>query len=712
MNVRLAAGAVLAAIFTVSGALAQPAEPARISSPRELVEWIRALVLERVPQARIEYESTALLRFRPPDGDSLEIRTERVWHQCEIAPDDCVVAARRFVEAVLAADAEQAAPIRREQLRVVVRPDAYARDVRNSFAKAPRERQPILERIAPDLWLVLVADLPTSLRLMAADDLRRLQLSRDDAIELAKRNVAATLAPLKTKAMRHASGFFVLQGDDFESSRPLLDAAWQELAAQWKGALAIMIPGSQTVLFAQSSDRQAMVAMEREAATMHRTAERGITTALFHWTRAGWIPYRLRTVPRADTTQSKPRVNYLQAVFEAAAAIREDYVDEVDMASLLGRCDPRLSAWLLTTLESVPKEVRVLTRPLNAKDVGYESDEALQAPVQACIGAMAASLDARTEFLHGEALRDAIFADPLRPSVGITLDYAKPYPQVIGVRRPGPAAASGVLAGDYVITIDGSPVEGLASWEIQHRLRGEHGTSVSLRLRRGAKDIHLVVPREVVGPGRALVQRTTGGHLHVKVPSLERDMALRVIDLLAEEVAADPRAGVILDLRGNPGGLLDEAFTLAAAFLQPKDLITRIEGRSALSRRVVTVDTARTQLSRPADIQARSQSLKGLRLVVVVDEFTAAGAELIASALQGNKRAKIVGGVTRGVGTIAIMVPLGNFSSGFMLKLTTSRWRAPDGRVIEGTGVLPDLRLPAGEHGEGVLMHAERLLAG
>jgi carboxyl-terminal processing protease len=202
------------------------------------------------------------------------------------------------------------------------------------------------------------------------------------------------------------------------------------------------------------------------------------------------------------------------------------------------------------------------------------------------------------------------------------------------------------------------------------------------------------------------VVATRGGGLLLARPSMANGGALRLAQSLS--AAAGGAKGVLLDLRSHTGGLLDEAVAVAAAFLRPADVVLRQQGRAGET--VLRADRG-DHWRAVEEVQRASAALKSIPLVVLVDEHTASGAELAAAALQANKRATVVGRPTRGIGTVATLRPIGNWSWEHLLKVTSSRMLAPDGRRIEGQGVAPDVRVD-GEEEAQYLKAAERALAG
>ncbi|MFJ4436754.1 S41 family peptidase [Streptomyces sp. NPDC088923] len=236
--------------------------------------------------------------------------------------------------------------------------------------------------------------------------------------------------------------------------------------------------------------------------------------------------------------------------------------------------------------------------------------------------------------------------------------------------RPGaPAARAGARAGERLLSVDGREVAGLPVTRTVGLLRGEPGTRVAVRLAgEEGSERRLLLTRARLGGGPVVaVERYGDGGARVRVRAFTRGVGERVRAAVA---ALPPRTAVVLDLRGNPGGLLDEAARAAGAFLDGGEIATYGDGGS---RRV---------LGAP-----RGGAGAG-PLVVLVDGGTASAAEVLTGALRDRGRAVVVGEPTFGKGTVQVPRAL---PDGSVAELTVGRWRTPAGRGVEGTGLTPDV---------------------
>ena len=252
--------------------------------------------------------------------------------------------------------------------------------------------------------------------------------------------------------------------------------------------------------------------------------------------------------------------------------------------------------------------------------------------------------------------------------LGIQIDVRDGWITVVAPLPDTPAERAGIETGDQIIEVDGESTEGWKSDEAVKALRGEPGSKVRILVRRAG--LGQVLPYELT---RAIihvrsVQEGTlfdDGIGYISLSTVSETSA----EELREEITAMRAKGMralLLNLRVNPGGLLDQGVKVADLFLEPRQEIVSTRGRAKGSSRAF-VDQAR-------------QQWPDLPIVVLVDEFTASAAEIIAGALQDHDRAVIVGAPTYGKGLVQTLFPMGD---NVALKLTTARWYTPSGRTIQ-----------------------------
>ena len=300
--------------------------------------------------------------------------------------------------------------------------------------------------------------------------------------------------------------------------------------------------------------------------------------------------------------------------------------------------------------------------------------------LQAAIRGMVASLDPYSAYLDGDEYDEVKISSSGRYSgVGIELSIEDEQVVVIAPFDGSPAAQAGIRSGDIIVTIDGIPVNTGTLADSIGRMRGAEGTSVKIgimregnpepmlfTLQRSRVDLHSV-RGEMLEPGLAYVRisqfsETTGDDLNASLKDLRKHNGA-------------PLKGLVLDLRDNPGGVLEAAVAVADAFLDSGVIVTA-KGR--------TPDSKFEMDATPGDV------LNGAPIVVLVNGGSASAAEIVAGALKDQHRAKLMGRTTFGKGSVQTIIPL---SDDRAVKLTTSLYYTPSGVSINHRGIAPDIEL-------------------
>jgi carboxyl-terminal processing protease len=245
-----------------------------------------------------------------------------------------------------------------------------------------------------------------------------------------------------------------------------------------------------------------------------------------------------------------------------------------------------------------------------------------------------------------------------------------------------PAQRAGIQAGDLIVRIDDTPVKGMSLNEAVKLMRGEPGTEIALTLVRDGepKPLSLTLERDTIQVASVKSRLLEPGFGYLRVANFQSRTAE---DLLAavgelEEENGGPLRGAVLDLRNNPGGVLNSAVGVSDAFLED-GLIVYTGGR---------VEDAKLEFKAgPDDV------LAGAPLVVLVNAGSASASEIVAGALQDQRRALIMGSETFGKGSVQTIVPVADRTA---LKLTTARYYTPSGRSIQAHGIEPDITLARG----------------
>lgn len=277
-------------------------------------------------------------------------------------------------------------------------------------------------------------------------------------------------------------------------------------------------------------------------------------------------------------------------------------------------------------------------------------------------------------------------------AIGLDLKLEDGTPKVLEAFESFPAAKAQVQRNDRILEIDGISVTGLSLAEITKRLRGEVGSTVTLTLRRDGKTIATPpITRRMVNPPPVFSKEIQPGFLWLRVTQFSSTTIRYVVDTLMERRRAketESIKGLIFDFRGNPGGRLDAALALAAAFLPEEASLIRIQEQGGKERTILANDRNafdRAQISRlPPDI-------KSLPIIALMNQNSAAGPEIVAGIWQGYGKARVMGTPSFGKHTIET-VWLMESQPNTYLKLTTAAWTYLDGRSVAGQGLVPDVR--------------------
>jgi len=316
-------------------------------------------------------------------------------------------------------------------------------------------------------------------------------------------------------------------------------------------------------------------------------------------------------------------------------------------------------------------EILEYTRTLHISNPDY--DILLRGAIEGLIDSLC---DPYTEYLSPSELDD--FSGSLDGNyvgVGMLLQAGEKYPEVIETIAGTPARNAGVKPGDRVTRVDGSDVAGEPLVMVVQRIRGPEGTKVNLTLRReGRADFDIELERAGIDTPTVNGELLTGNIGYIRISSFGNQTAGEFKKTLAGLVNREAQK-IILDLRDNPGGILQTAVQICGSFVE--------QGRVVVS--ILDSDGERQEY-RTEDVP----TCKGMPVAVLVNHNSASAAEILAGALQDYGAAVVIGEQTYGKGTVQVMVPL---ESGGALKVTTARYHTPKDRVIDGTGLDPDIRV-------------------
>ncbi len=302
--------------------------------------------------------------------------------------------------------------------------------------------------------------------------------------------------------------------------------------------------------------------------------------------------------------------------------------------------------------------------------------------VEAAVSGMLASLDPHSSYMDPKSFSDMqVQTRGAFGGLGIEVMQEDGYVKVVAPIDDTPAAKAGILSGDLISAIDGVNVQGLSLNQAVDKMRGEVNTSVKLTILRGPKkdklDVSLTRAVIQIKSVRSHVDKPDIGYIRITQFTEQTYDGLKEAMLkIQHDIPADKFKGYVLDLRNNPGGLLDQSVAVVNAFIDHGEIVST-RGRNA--------DETQRYNARPIDLS------KDKPLVVLINGGSASASEIVAGALQDHKRATLIGTRSFGKGSVQTIIPLGQGNGA--LRLTTARYYTPSGRSIQAKGIEPDIRV-------------------
>ena len=346
------------------------------------------------------------------------------------------------------------------------------------------------------------------------------------------------------------------------------------------------------------------------------------------------------------------------------------------------------TAWLSRESRQEPgipaHDARLLSEVMGLIHDDYVDDTDDHTLMSNAIRGMVGELDPHSAFMDKDEFEDLKIATEGNYSgIGVEVTAEEGVLTVIAPLDDSPAARAGIRPGDAILAIDGRLLRNEPLDEAIKRIRGEPGTLVKLGIGREPlpQPLELSIERAVVSVHSVRFNMLEPGYGYLRISQFSETTGpdtLAAIRALENESGGKLR-GLVLDLRNNPGGVLDAAVEVSDAFLEDGTIVSA-EGRSAESR--FRMEAMEGDLARGAPI------------AVLVNEGSASAAEIVAGALRDNGRAKLLGQKTFGKGSVQTVLPL---EDGQALKLTTSRYFTPSGVSIHERGIEPDVPLPEPE---------------
>ena len=299
--------------------------------------------------------------------------------------------------------------------------------------------------------------------------------------------------------------------------------------------------------------------------------------------------------------------------------------------------------------------------------------------IESAINGMLVSLDPHSSYLDAQSYKYMNEQTKGKfGGLGIEVTMENGVVKIVSPIDDTPAAKAGLKPGDYMTNIDGEQVIGMSLNDAVDKMRGKVGSKVKLTIRRvGEKPFEVTLKREEVKIQSVKNDIKSGDVAYIRITSFSGDtdkMVEKAIKQAKKELKGNIK-GVVLDVRNNPGGLLDQAVNISDLFLDKGEIV------STRSRN--EEDTVR-YTAKEGDIT------DGLPIVVMINDGSASASEILAGALQDHKRAIILGEKSFGKGSVQTVVPLGKYGA---MRLTTARYYTPSGRSIQATGIIPDVEV-------------------
>jgi carboxyl-terminal processing protease len=333
------------------------------------------------------------------------------------------------------------------------------------------------------------------------------------------------------------------------------------------------------------------------------------------------------------------------------------------------------------------EQMRTFTEVFSRIKQDYVEEVDDKTLMKAAIRGMLSDLDPHTAFLDQQEY-DSLEEDTSGRFNGIGIEVVQSNGdlRIVSPIDGTPAARAGIKPGDIIRAINGQSTEDLTLEEAIKQMRGEPGSEVELTLERADRDefIELTLERAVVEVQSVAHRMLEPGFGYIRITAFQNNTPESTREAIKELADANEGrlSGLVLDLRSNPGGVLNSAVGVADLFLDGGQIVYT-EGRSR---------EAELEFSADSDLMA-----EGTPLVVLIDGGTASASEIVAGALQDHGRAVVLGEASFGKGSVQTVLPL---PSGNAVKLTTALYYTPDGRSIQARGIQPDIQVKAGSYAQ------------
>jgi len=330
----------------------------------------------------------------------------------------------------------------------------------------------------------------------------------------------------------------------------------------------------------------------------------------------------------------------------------------------------------VTAVDDSYERLKVFTEVLSLIQANYVEETKPRDLIYGGIKGMLETLDAHSSFLSPDVFKEMqVETQGSFGGLGIEITVKDRQLTVVAPIEGTPADRAGIHAGDRIVKIDGNPTKDMTLMEAVKKLRGPRGTRVTLTILRddSTAPLELSLTREVIEVKSVRAKGLDDAIAYIRIASFHERTA-KDLQKAIEQLSRDGMAALVLDLRNNPGGLLNQAVQVSDLFLEKGQLIVYTEGR-----------IKNQDLRFSAE---HSTEIPKVPMVVLINGGSASASEIVAGALQDWKRAVVLGTKTFGKGSVQTVIPL---SDGSGLRLTTAKYFTPKGRAIHGNGLQPDI---------------------
>ena len=353
-------------------------------------------------------------------------------------------------------------------------------------------------------------------------------------------------------------------------------------------------------------------------------------------------------------------------------------------------------------------ELRSFADVFSAIKQGYVEPVDDKKLITYAISGMLSNLDPHSAYLDAEAFKDLqVSTQGEFGGLGLEVGMEDGFVKVVSPLEDSPAWRAGIKSGDLIVKLDDTPVKGMTLSDAVKRMRGKPKTDITLTIvRKGeTKPLIVTLTRDKIKVQSVKFKSLESGYGYVRVTQFQEETTAELVKAVQKLYQQEKDAknaeglkGLVLDLRNDPGGLLNSAVGVSAVFLPSKSLVVSTDGRTEDAKRKFIADPDDYLRGRQDDmLKNLPAGVRSVPLVVLVNGGSASASEIVAGALQDHKRAVLMGTQTFGKGSVQTVLPLSNNTA---IKLTTARYYTPSGRAIQAKGITPDVVVEETANGE------------